>query len=83
MTTFPEAIKAIRSMHGLSQTELSELNGKSQSWASRLERGEREPTLSDIALLSHMYGLELTRGEWSVRPVRSAKSAEERYAIRA
>lgn len=83
MTTFAEAVREIRRMHGLSQGELSEATGKSQSWASRLECGKHEPTLSDLALLSHLFGLELTRGEWKVRPLRGAKPAEERYAVRA
>lgn len=67
-------------MHGLSQTELSEACDHQQAWCSKIERGLKEPTLRDLAILSHLYGLQLTRGDWSVRARRGAESPEVSHA---
>lgn len=65
-SAFPVAVRAIRQMHQLSQADLAAELGHSQGWCSRIEAGDREPSLADLELLSHRYGLRLEHGEWHV-----------------
>lgn len=78
--TLPAALRAIREQHGLTQVELASACGHKQSWCSLVERGVKDLTSRDLVLLSHMYGLQLTHGEWSVRAPSRAKTREMAHA---
>ncbi len=56
------AIKVIqfRADHGLSQAALGRMLGMRQPNVARLESGDHEPTLSTLARLSEVLGLDLS-----------------------
>ena len=56
------AIKVIRyrADHGLSQAALARMLGMRQPNVARLESGDHEPTLSTLAKLSEVLGLDLS-----------------------
>jgi transcriptional regulator with XRE-family HTH domain len=53
-------IRQRRRAAALSQTELAERAGLSQTWISRLERGEENPTLSTLEALARGFGITLS-----------------------
>jgi DNA-binding transcriptional regulator YiaG len=58
--TTGERIAIMRKRKGLTQAELAERLGKSQSWVHHLEGGRAKLTLDDIkALSAELEGLEL------------------------
>ena len=48
-----------RKLHSLTQGQAAAEIGKDQSWISRLESKEMEPTLKDICEYADVYGLEV------------------------
>ena len=57
MPTFGEVLKQLREKAGLSQRELAERAGTSQKAISFWEKGEREPTLSNLQKLCTALGV--------------------------
>lgn len=49
-------VKTLRGSSGLSQTRLAELAGLSQTWISRLESGDVNPTLETLERLAQAFG---------------------------
>ena len=49
-----------RQAAGLSQTELADRSGLSQTWVSRLERGAGNPTLETLQSLAEAFEVEVT-----------------------
>ena len=78
--TLPEAIRQARVVHDLTQQELAETLGHSQSWVAKVERGHVEPSAGDLAVLSFDFGLTLVLGEWGVKAPRVAKPRAAAHA---
>ena len=57
-----EEFRAIRRQLGLNQTELADRLGMTQPMVSRIERGERQPTVQQGAAILLLREL-LTKGE--------------------
>ncbi len=55
-------IREARKRAGLTQTELAQRLGKSQSEIGRWERGEVKPSLETVRAVIHACGLEVTLG---------------------
>jgi predicted transcriptional regulator len=55
-------LRRLRKLHGLSLNDLARSVGKSGPWLSRVERGDIDPTFSDIScMLSHLgYKLSIS-----------------------
>lgn len=49
MSVFSERIRALREDHDLNQTQMAQILGTNQRKVSRMETGENEPNLNDIA----------------------------------
>jgi len=49
-------LKAERVLHGLTQAQLAERLGRSQTWLSELERGQLQPNDVDVALICRVLG---------------------------
>lgn len=47
-------VKALRGSSGMSQTRLAALTGLSQTWISRLEAGDENPTLETLETLERL-----------------------------
>lgn len=62
------AVALRRAEHGLSLRQLASMTDLSSAGISRLENGERTPTLRTVLLLSRALGLTITidRGEVTV-----------------
>jgi transcriptional regulator with XRE-family HTH domain len=58
-TSIARILRQRRRAAALSQTELAERAGLSQTWISRLERGEENPTLSTLEALARGFGVTL------------------------
>ena len=56
---FAEAVKSARKTKGLFQREVAEKAGVEQSYLSKIERGEREPTLSVAFRICEVLGLDI------------------------
>ena len=88
------AIKVIhyRVSRGMSQAELARMIGMRQPNIARLESGEHEPSLSTLARLSSVLGVEVKRGHLRLRnpvhgnaalaPHRPAHGSRDRRAAR-
>lgn len=61
---FPHAVRVLRERAGMSQAAFAARLGHGQVWCSRIEAGEREPTLQDLEYLSFHYGLTIEEGQW-------------------
>lgn len=57
--SIPDACRAIRSIHGLSQAELAELSGLSVKVVKSLESGKGNPRLSSLEALAAVAGLKV------------------------
>jgi len=66
MTVASRLIRAARKRHGLSQAQLALRAGTTQSAISRLERGDRSPSLETLERLLSVMGEEV---EIEARPV--------------
>lgn len=55
-----EALRLIRSFHGLSQTQGAEKLGISKSYLSEIERGRKPPTLQLIERYAEVYQLPVS-----------------------
>ena len=56
---FGEKLRALRNKRALSQKDLSTETGLSQSWLSRIEKGEARPTRDVLVRLAHFFGVSL------------------------
>ena len=57
-TTIANSVKTLRCMRGMSQVRLAELAGLSQTWISRLESGDVNPTLETLERVAAAFELE-------------------------
>lgn len=64
--SFAHVVREARSETGLSQTEFAATLGRTQGWCSRIESGDRDPSLADLELLSHRFGVRLEDGRWDL-----------------
>lgn len=55
--TVGDRIQDVRSKVGMSQRELARQSGISQPTVNRIERGDREPSMTEIALLADACGV--------------------------
>jgi transcriptional regulator with XRE-family HTH domain len=71
----PKSLKEAREIVGLTQSQLASLIGVTQAFISRVEHGNREPSLELAELWAAM--LRLTLGQFSlfVRQARTARKA--------
>lgn len=53
-------VRTLREAAGLTQAELAERSGVSQTWISRLERGQENPTLATLRRLAAAFGVRVT-----------------------
>jgi transcriptional regulator with XRE-family HTH domain len=51
------AVRAIREERGISQVELANSTGLTQSWISHIERGARNPSWSNVVRLAAGLGV--------------------------
>lgn len=56
--TFADNLRAARAAKKLTQVQLSEALGWSQSWISNLENGTRVPDLDELATLAKLLGVK-------------------------
>lgn len=59
LNSFGLRIKYLRKDKKLSQEELAELSGLHRTYISSLERGQRNPTLTTLALLSKGFNITI------------------------
>ncbi len=73
----PARIKELRKAQGLSTNKLSDLAGLSQSYVSKLEKGECHPTVESLELICCALGITLkdfvTYSEASLLQLRAIK----------
>jgi transcriptional regulator with XRE-family HTH domain len=55
----PEALAAIRTLAGFSQTRLAEMCGLSQSYISELEKGVKTPSPEVVQTIAKMLGVPI------------------------
>ena len=60
MTDLVHNIRALRQEAGLSQAELADRVGVSQTWISRLELGQGNPTLNTLTRLPEAFDVRIT-----------------------
>jgi transcriptional regulator with XRE-family HTH domain len=53
-------IRALRAQHPLSQEELAERAGLHRTYVGGIERGERNPTVRNLAAVAHALGISLS-----------------------
>jgi len=53
------AVRAIREEHGINQVQLAAKTGFTQSWISHVERGNRNPSWSNIVRLAAGLGVSV------------------------
>lgn len=53
------AVRAIREERGISQVELANSTGLTQSWISHVERGARNPSWSNVVRLAAGLGVSV------------------------
>jgi XRE family transcriptional regulator, regulator of sulfur utilization len=59
MTDLVHNVRALRQEAGLSQAELANRVGVSQTWISRLELGQGNPTLSTLNRLAEAFDVRI------------------------
>ena len=59
MNTFQKNLRAIRADHGLTQTQIAEALGTSQTMYARYERGANEMPLRHLMKLAQYYNVSL------------------------
>lgn len=59
MTDLVHNVRALRQEAGLSQAELADRVGVSQTWISRLELGQGNPTLSTLNRLAEAFDVRI------------------------
>lgn len=56
---FGDRIRSLRTARGLTQEKLAELTGFHRTYIGMIERGERNISLSNIAIFASVFDLEL------------------------
>jgi transcriptional regulator with XRE-family HTH domain len=56
-TAFGNSIRQLRAERDMSQTELSALTGLDRSYISGIERGERNPSLTNVFKIARALGV--------------------------
>lgn len=59
MPSFGESLRRARAAAGLTQSQVAERLGRTREAVSQWERGEREPSLDDLAKLCALFGMTL------------------------
>jgi transcriptional regulator with XRE-family HTH domain len=59
-TIFGNRIRELRQKQGLSQERLAEIAGFDRTYISLIERGKREPRLSNIKKFADAFGISLS-----------------------
>ena len=54
------AVHAIRTEQGISQVQLAKATGFMQSWISNVERGQRNPSWSNVVRLAEGLGVSVS-----------------------
>jgi transcriptional regulator with XRE-family HTH domain len=54
------AIREVRSEHGISQERLAQLAGLDRTYVSGIERGQRNPSLTNLLKLADALGVKLS-----------------------
>jgi lipoyl-dependent peroxiredoxin len=77
----PARLRALRHEHGHTLDELAELSGLSKAYLSRLESGERQPSLAALVALTRVWQVPLstlftTPPQLEVRRVRRSATAD-------
>ena len=52
---FRQILKELRKKHGFTQKELAELSGLSQIFITKLEKGERNPSIETLFMLGKAF----------------------------
>ncbi|MCB0279418.1 MAG: helix-turn-helix transcriptional regulator [Calditrichaeota bacterium] len=52
---FGQILKELRKKHGFTQKELAELSGLSQIFITKLEKGERNPSIETLFMLGKAF----------------------------
>lgn len=71
LKAFGQRIRTLRTARGLSQEKLAELTGFHRTYIGMIERGERNLSLTNIAVfaetfemsVSELFGFDIKRGE--------------------
>ncbi len=58
LIVFGRRVRALRQGTGVSQERLAQMSGMHRTYIGGIERGERNPTLLNIARLAHALGVE-------------------------
>ena len=59
MSSFPDALKALRARKGWSQAELAQKVGKTRSAVGMWELGERQPSYEDLELIADTFNVDM------------------------
>ena len=62
---YGQALRELRTTRGLSQERLAQLSGLDRTYVSGIERGERNPSLTNLLKLSETLGISLS--DWARR----------------
>lgn len=60
LTRFGERVRSLRKKAGLSQEEFAEICGLDRTYVGGIERGERNVSLRNIAMISKHLGIALS-----------------------
>jgi transcriptional regulator with XRE-family HTH domain len=57
---YGQAIRTLRTAKGISQERLAQLSGLDRTYVSGIERGERNPSLTNILKISGALGIDVS-----------------------
>lgn len=60
LVNFGQRIRTLRKERGLSQEQLAELTGFHRNYIGMIERGERNPSLTNIEVFAKTFGMSLS-----------------------
>ncbi|MBX3298785.1 MAG: helix-turn-helix transcriptional regulator [Acidobacteria bacterium] len=60
LKTFGKRIRSLRTARGLSQEKLAELTGFHRTYIGMIERGERNLSLTNVAVFADTFGLSIS-----------------------
>lgn len=77
---FGERVRQLRKAAGLSQEELAELCHMHRNYVGGIERGERNPSLQNIALIALALGVEPSELFAAITPADIEAVRDQRHA---